>query len=118
MRISDWSSDVCSSDLRLDLLRRGVQLFKIRPRGAIQRFQERCIQRTGRTQAQGGAGEGGIAQHVDGIPCRLRCADPAISPAAAQTFPWRTKPTHRSLITPDAWSTEQNRRASRREKER
>src|SRR3546814_4670652 len=39
MRISDWSSDVCSSDLRADQPRQGANLFARQRHGAVTRYR-------------------------------------------------------------------------------
>src|SRR3546814_4211487 len=47
MRMSDWSSDVCSSDLRVDLLLRGLRLLPRRGDGAFRLAQLQLVVEAG-----------------------------------------------------------------------
>src|SRR3546814_17827543 len=51
MRISDWSSDVCSSDLAVEQLRHGRPGVGLGPRAAAQGDQRAGLFDTGREQA-------------------------------------------------------------------
>src|SRR3546814_19568244 len=92
MRISDWSSDVCSSDLRTNrrgLVELGREGVLVRPRCADVLLAEDV---DARGQAQGDAD--GQKEHVAGQPGRTRSEERRVGKEGVSTCRTRWSPDH------------------------
>src|SRR3546814_8317144 len=94
MRISDWSSDVCSSDLRVEAFERVVAFDTAPLRGATPPVQRRLPGLRARLR---GAWRGAAPGIAPGVPV-LACPGPETCPGPCTGIPRRPPPP----LPPDA----------------